>query len=615
MLMGYNMTSNTVPHVFLRIFFILMMVHLFHFDVYSNNKVQEVHSVVCRNALTNQSLTQLSVNPFILKLPHNNSNFLIRFLKQRFGSLFLEDIPLDIDISDLAENIYRKTKKYGLTFITIRDSFLDNFNFLETHPHVIKVKANETKTFYIHVVKRNTYIIYLANKTSYGEVLSYIKPMQTGNVINWFKKQNMNEIDWSSHVDLNEQSAIFHGIFEEVLKEYPLHTVKLNELNLIRHSNSQLKPVMDLFKEIHKYFGKYRLDISVLVTSFQNRLQATKPMDVLNIVQTLSKVLETKFHQRKKYKKISSAYSITLLSLLIGLTLEDTLALSKEFEFFEDSQKGAFLYKALLTLAIRKEIEDLKTSYIHHIMDYKDRFDEISIFLTQINSNYEEARKKGLLKQFENMFLLSMIRLGVNNKITEEELTYQMRDDMRFIFKNIHLDKKSLSQYMPILLLMASTRHHPIETLVDQFNKINNLTKDPKITLILLRGVQAGYSSHDMIHLYQSGFSFFRDENISHKDMILLITSGWVAGLKPEQVMLIFKEATIHSPNVSPDILVHFVDSIINLHSMPYRKISKDGVIYTVSTDSRDQHTLSQNEIHNHLISQLIYWMTFTSMN
>ena len=605
------MTSNTLFQIFLKTFFVLV-IHSFAFNVYSNNKAQETQSVVCPEALTNQSL-QLPASSFISKLPHNNSNFLIRFVKQTIGSLFFESIPVGLSISDLAEDMYSKTKKYRLVFMTIRGSFSDNFDFLEAHPHVIKVKVNETKTFYIHVVKKNTYIIYLANKTSYGEVLSYVEPIQTGIVINWFKKQNMNEIDWLSHVSLKERPATFHDIFEMILKEeYPLKTIEQAESHLRKHNKSELQPVLELLLEIHKHFGAYGLDVSVLTTSFQNRLQATNPMDVLNIVQTLSKVLETKFHQRK-YKNISSAYSITLLSLLIGLTLEDTFALSKKFEFLEDSQKGAFLYKALLTLAIMKEIEDLKPPYIHHIMDYKDRFDEISIFLTQVNSSYEEARKKGF-KQFENVILASIVRLGGGNKITEEVI-YQIKDDMRFIFKNIHLDKKSLSQYMAILLLMASTRHHSIETLVDQFNEINKLTKDPKITLILLRGVQAGYSLPDMIHLYKSDFSFFKDENISHKEMILLMTSGWIAELKPEQVISIFKESTIHLPDVSPNVLVYFVDSIINLHTMPYRKISKDGVIYTFSSDSRDQHTLSQNEIHNHLISQLIYWMTFTGMN
>ena len=92
---------------------------------------------------------------------------------------------------------------------------------------MIRIRANETKTFYIHAIPSHfdSFIIYLVNKTSFGEVLGYIDNQQTtGALISWFKKHfDEREMEFSTYIFLDDEGPItLDAIFRKIHAEGPL---------------------------------------------------------------------------------------------------------------------------------------------------------------------------------------------------------------------------------------------------------------------------------------------------------------------------------------------------------------------------------------------------------
>lgn len=591
----------------------------------------------CMNAVLKKERTQSWVGN-IVKSQYANLVYAFRVTKQLFGSL-LEEIPYS-SASELAEDIYRNKYKYGLVFYGLRGTFTDRgiFDFLETHPHVIRVQANETKMFYIHASPSlfNSFTIYLVHKTSHGEILSYVDGQtKTGVLIHWFR-QNINNLDWSSHIpiDMLQKPVTLRGIFRQLHAAYLLN-LKFNESSSPEYRNSSID--LNVIFEIQKDIPD-DIESVVKLASAYNRIRTIRPISMTQFIHTVKHLSELVEDPKTQTKIASSSrHNILFLTMLTGFTLQEMLDLSGDFPLFDGSRYGRFLSKVLFVQIVLNEIESLKPPH-RRISSESLSIQQVRAFLSQAAMAYEheqEAQNFGSMIDFQNAYLAVLLGDGDTTPESIFDNTFYDIQSIKEFFNNdsmyhlLHLANGAMghparealgkiysNRYVGTILLISAAFHIPVERLIRAFDVIVENVKHPEVTLILLRGISVGYLSNDMIRLDRLTFTFFQHEEVNSIHGINLLVSGLTADLRPEQSVSLLREVSfqLESHHVSPGFIINFVDSIMNLRAMPYQRALLNGVTQAVRYDADGRvQPVSTSEVYNYLMSQMIYLMQIST--
>ena len=645
------------------IFHISLILLLFHSLVYGSDKgvpyPLKNQDASCANALQRfQSMrsilqpsydTNQEINPFA------DANPWVFVLKQIWGANIGINLPYS-NASDLAEDMYRNPRQYSLVFYGTNKTSTGKvkFHFLDNDLRMIKIKANKNKTFYLHVTGGYSLVIYLVNETPQNHILSYVSsPTQTGILVNWFV-HHISQLDWSlnyiNHVLLNKDPIELRDIVETLNQDHPVsyRSSFATETQEV-HLRTDLLPFFEFVANFYSSFVQeyptiqhprdiHVLSLSTLLAAFSARiLSIIKQVPLLKF--DLSK--GNLFKNDKDIK--NSQHHKLALTMLTGLTEDELMDLSKDFEYLlSHSQYGSFLRKVLIVRGILNEIESLKPLH-EQSASYRQeqsiplvkRFSTLLSHIDMDYQTYQIYQKKissylpNADEQIQNVYLIAMIKDQTDessiSQISKDEyfirgqIGSEIRDMYRRIIWSVSPELSYPSyDYAGIVSMMAATsRIVSIEDLTEAFIKINKVTDNPTITIMLLRGLLLGYTEKNMIDLYQSARYFFKDKDISLINKIRLFTSGLVVDMKPEQVMSILEDTHFYLHGINEVNLTYFVDSMINALSLPY-----DTIITTENNQRQavriDAHGRTQPvfsvEIYDHIIRQIIYWLHFTTI-
>ena len=541
------------------------------------------------------------------------------------GHLFHNNIAFS-SASDLAEEVYKYKKEYSLVFHGLKGAFTDSgvFDFLEHHPHVIRIYANETKTFYIHVIPSlfGSFRIYLSNKTSFGEVLSYIdNHIITGALISWFER-NFNELNYST-TSINEEPITLNEIFKKIhADESPVNNLQTYENSSSRHNNKNSSLNLDSLFQIHEILGKNDLSYTIQVATLQNKLQAFRSVSTEDFIGIFK--FYSEMNHRIHHDYIRNA---TLFTMLSGIDAQDMMNISDEFQLFNKSSYGRFLNRALLLQFIFTEIESLRNNTQKRL--------NVRQTLIQINDDYKQfeetytADNSISRKDLQRAYLAALLknegkasRTAIDNALHDIQLIKELLDNYKedtYTLPTTEDTIHSLPHSMTTrkdednhdrLLLIGYAWDTPIRSLINPFHRILQNAEDSETALLLLRGVQLGYFPNDIIELFESANNFFTNEGVNSVGIADLFISGLAIDLQPEQVMSSYKEVSsrLHTNHT---LVVDFISSTINLNARPYTEvIFSNGIAQAVKYDTNGtMQPVPMLHVKNYFMLQFVNWI------
>ena len=512
---------------------------------------------------------------------------------------------------------------------------MDFFDFLENHPHVIKIYANETKTFYIHVIPSlfGSIEVYLSNKTSFGEVLGHINDhITTGNIILWFEK-NFDKLNYSVFTSTNKEAATLNDIFRRMYtNEHSTDNLQNYKNSLPKYDNKNPLLNLDSLSQIHNILGeKHNWTPTIQLATLHNKLQAFKSVDTKEFVNVF-KFYSDMSDQKKIHP--DCIHNATLLTILFDIDTQDMMDISNQFQLFDSSPDGSLLTRALILQWIFMEIEKLNTYNPQKRLNVKRVLDHINYNYIQFDQTYTTYGSTST-EDFQKAYLAAMLKN--EGKVSKEEIDNALFD-IELIRELLAKDSQRISHdllpientlnpqphsvtitdddntYVNRLLVMSYTWGIPIKVLINSFRRILQNVENPGMALFLLKGIKLGYIPNDISRLFQSTNDFFRNEEINSMGMSHLFISGLFLDLKPEQVISLYKEASsrLRDKNINHTILSDFVDSTINLNARPYTEIilSNDGLIRAVKYDAKgNMQPATKLHVRDYLLLQFIHRM------
>ena len=630
--------------VFITITINFFVFYAYGVDVQEITPLQSDQKSLCAMNLSKNPPVQLSPQDRAL-INHQpvpfSSSYVINSVQHFLGNFIFSPISFS-SISDLAEDIYRNKGRYDLVFKGLKGTFTDTgiFDSLEGHPHVIRISANETKTFYIHVIPSSfdSFIIYLVNKTPFGEVLSYIdNHVITGALISWFKEHfDEKEMEFSTFIFLDEVPITLNGIFREIHAEGPLPENLRGPKNFTYKGTENHWLDLETLSEVHEITRGANLVSTIQLTTLQNRLQALQSLDIQRIVDAFTFYSDLEMPQGKSLQN-DDVRNATLFTVFLdvephNVEPHDMLDTLNYFQLFGKSSYRSFLRKALLLQLVLAEIKSL----------YNPNTEKLSVRQMLDRTNYiynrfKEERNASVSEEesLQNTYLAAILKGEdqvskdtIDNaendiKLIESFFSGDYDEDDRAIYsegavvisvRTPQSTRKHEKSHVRRLLLMSYAWGIPIDSLLNSFNRILQSVGNIEVALILLKAVKLGYILNDIIDLFQSANEFFKNEGLNSTTIAELVVLGLLTDLYPEQIITIYKEALarLEHQNVSRTLIIDFVNSTINLRAKPYEDIilSNTGVMKAVRHDENGNiEVVPTLHVKDYLMLQVVDWI------
>lgn len=492
----------------------------------------QAHTVQCSSLLNTSLNNKFNNLELSLEQPKELKSKWKGGIRRALGAKLIKIKSSSID--ELAETVYKNKDKYDLVFKGDQGLFTDLgiFKLLKESKETLTIKANRTKDFHIVKLPSGRYVIYLKNKTAYGEELSFVSSqITTGALLAWFEKNRPYEF----------------STLEKIRSEHSDLSIDLSLKSISKYANHEILKSLSNLSKVHKILDNKDLELAVNLTSFHNKLK------VLSSNRQYSPEEVVDFYQRTKKEvgflgESSEIRMLTFFGLLAEITPENTKRLfDNAGGFFSSTSDNMAVFMGIAT-QIKMDKLNGKISNGPVTLETLEQYLKIHKTL------YKQADEVTGFWTDNSMFTYIAAATSSRTKVTDLE---KLEQDARYINKHAEGDSDGA------LLVFSSASKEPLESILKKFNSIYKIVKDDEIALSLLEvSTLPGQSVDSALSIYEK--ASFKGEKIDSDELSSLLVAGSKANLRAGEVVAMVKEASAYTGGKLTEVdLISFVESTI----------------------------------------------------